>query len=446
MRPRQAAVMTTLWQELQAEFDQLDEQFTRPSQARYTTSDCLRRLFSMFHLRRPNLYRYELDIRTDPGLRGTIQRLFGWRQIPSDTTIRRVLDRMPPEALVPCFEAVLGWVQRQKLFEDFRSPLDGGLLLAIDGTHGLSSPTIHCSSCLVKQHRPLDPDDADELPRRTYYHQPLGAALVSPRRALVLPLFPEAMAGAAADGVQDNELKAAHRWLPKFRRRHPHLQLLALGDALYFNQPFLQQLSAHNLQYMIRAKAGNRQQETVYQAASGEDWQRGVQQPDRWYRWLAQQSLKATHPEFKVNVLQECDAQGKITEWVTNRELTVAQLEPAAGEARLRWPIENGCFRTLKNLQGPHFEHNHGHGKLHLANLISCLAMLQQLVEQVSERLCQRYQAALVGSDTKVKQRRPKVHVWEVQMRVLAGYQISTWEEVYDLLARPRPAVPIPET
>jgi len=160
--------------------------------------------------------------------------------------------------------------------EQFRRPLDGGLLLALDGTQGVSSATIHCSSCLVKQHRPLDPDDPEEPERFTYSHQFLGAALVSPTSQTVLPLGPEPLAGRDERGVQVSELKGASRWLPKFRREHPHLQVILLGDALYGKEPLIQRLLAANLKFMLRAKPPSRQPETAYQASQGERWRRGV--------------------------------------------------------------------------------------------------------------------------------------------------------------------------
>jgi len=207
--------------------------------------------------------------------------------MPNDTTIRRGLDQLSPVVLRLCYRVVFRYAQRQKLLEQFRRPLDGLLLLAIDGTQEVSSPTIHCSSCLVKQHRPLDPDDPDESERFTSYHQTLEAALVSSTSKTVLPLGPEPIAGRDEHGVQDSELKAA--------------------------------------------------------------------------------------------IL----------------------------EARLRWRIENACFRTLKDSHGPDFEHNHGYGTQHLAIIISLVAMWQQLVEQVCEHLCPWYQAALFGL---LKKPRPKLH------------------------------------
>jgi len=58
--------------------------------------------------------------------------------------------------------------------------------------------------------------------------------------------------------------------------------------------------------------------------------------------------------------------------------------------ARSRWKMENETFKTLKSeSNGHHFEHNHGHGKQHLASVMAPLCMLAFLMEQV-RRKCMR--------------------------------------------------------
>ncbi|MDE0093011.1 MAG: hypothetical protein OXO49_00690 [Gammaproteobacteria bacterium] len=80
MRPRQEPVIASLFRELQPEYDTLDEKYPVSPQSRY---------------------RFELDYYQDESLRSSIQRLFGISSMPSDTTIRPVLDRLSPEDLCP---------------------------------------------------------------------------------------------------------------------------------------------------------------------------------------------------------------------------------------------------------------------------------------------------------------------------------------------------------
>ena len=85
----------------------------------------------------------------------------------------------------------------------------------------------------------------------------------------------------------------------------------------------------------------------------------GPEPPETQYRQLRNQPLNDQYPELRVTVLQELDATGKISEWVSERYGTGGGIE-----ARKRWQIENAAFKTLKESQGPHFEHNHGHVNL----------------------------------------------------------------------------------
>ncbi|MCY3628245.1 MAG: hypothetical protein F4039_00335 [Gammaproteobacteria bacterium] len=122
MRPRQEPVIESIFRELQRDNDRLDEKYPVSPQSRYRFSDCLKSLFALFPFRQPNLYRFEIDYFNDASLRSAIQRLLALRSVPSDTTIRRVLDRLSPAALRPFFKTVFRYAQRQKLFEPFRSP------------------------------------------------------------------------------------------------------------------------------------------------------------------------------------------------------------------------------------------------------------------------------------------------------------------------------------
>ncbi|MCY4305144.1 MAG: hypothetical protein OXC62_10280 [Aestuariivita sp.] len=50
---------------------------------------------------------------------------------------------------------------------------------------------------------------------------------------------------------------------------------------------------------------------------------------------------------------------------------------------RRRWAIENETFQTLKEGTGDRFEHNDGHGKKHLANVLMTFADSSFLIDQV---------------------------------------------------------------
>lgn len=445
MRPRKEALITTLLSFLVARARAMDQDYPVAPQSRYLVSDCVLSVLAMFWFKQPNLFCFVQRCRQQPVFLRSVQHLFQLSAIPSDTTIRRRLDELPPAVLGEFFAVVFRYAQRQKLLEPFRSSLDGHLLLAVDGTGGVSSTKIHCDSCLQKRTRRVSTERVGEdeiaTPVLVYSHQTLGAALVHPEEATVLPFAPEAIAGRDAAGVQDSELKAAVRWLRRFRRTHPKLAVVFLGDALYANGPFIEALNEHNMKYMIRVKPPKKDAQYAYLARPGVPWIASETTPGLHSRLLRDEPLNQAHPQLRVTVLQQYDANGKVSEWITNRELTEDQVEPAIVEARSRWRIENASFQTLKASQGPHFEHNHGHGYRHLASNFPVLMMLQLLLEQLCFRVCRWYHAALAGPTQAKKVF--KAHFWNKQYALICVFVVPCWEALYEHLANP-PILPLP--
>jgi hypothetical protein len=110
--------------------------------------DALMSAFALFALKDPSLLAFDRR-RQD----GNLKALFGIGQIPSDTPMRSILDEVDPAHLRDSFGDVFRQLQRGKALEPFEF-YAGAYLLSLDGTGYLSSPTIHCDSCQVKQHPP----------------------------------------------------------------------------------------------------------------------------------------------------------------------------------------------------------------------------------------------------------------------------------------------------
>jgi hypothetical protein len=68
---------------------------------------------------------------------------------------------------------------------------------------------------------------------------------------------------------------------------------------------------------------------------------------------------------------------------------------------RARWKVENEMFNTLKN-QSYQFEHNFGHGYKHLSHVFGLLMFLAFLIDQVQQRCCGLFQAALAKMKRKL--------------------------------------------
>ena len=134
----------------------------RPAGSVISLDDALMSAFALFSLKEPSLLAF--DHRRNEG---NLKTLFGIGQIPSDTQMREILDEVDPERLRPVFGDVFRQLQRGKALEPFVF-YAGAYLLSLDGTGYFSSPTIHCESCQVKEHK-----DGTV----TYQHQMLGAVI-----------------------------------------------------------------------------------------------------------------------------------------------------------------------------------------------------------------------------------------------------------------------------
>ena len=92
--------------------------------------------------------------------------------------MREILDPIDVEQLNEAFADIFAELQRGGVLKSFRY-LDGGYLLAIDGTGDFCSSKIRCPNCLVKKSK-----DG----KTKYAHQAVAAVLIHPQRKEVIPL------------------------------------------------------------------------------------------------------------------------------------------------------------------------------------------------------------------------------------------------------------------
>ena len=90
---------------------------------------------------------------------------------------------------------------------------------------------------------------------------------------------------------------------------------------------------------------------------------------------------------------------------------------------RARWKIENETFNTLKN-QGYNFEHNFGHGYKHLCHVFGILLFLAFFIDQLQQRCCGLFQAA-------VKKASSKTRFWRRQQSIFTELYIASWEDLF---------------
>ncbi len=380
-------------------------------------TDVLMSGLAVFGLKFPSLLKYDQN-RTL--LDQNLLNLYHISRPPSDTYLRERLDELDPSFIRPAFKKIFAELQRGKCLEKFEF-LGEYYLLALDGTGEFSSGEICCPQCCKKEHK-----DGSV----TYYHQMLGACIVHPDQSNVIPLCPEIIQNGDGSVKNDCERNAAKRFIEHFKREHPHLKVLILGDGIASNAPYIRLLEGHKLKYLLGAKPGDHQ--SLFDAVEASEKTRYYEFRDEkgfmhQFRYLNDVALNKSNPDLRVNFLEymQTDPKGKETlfSWVTNIHITQNNVFALMRGGRSRWKIENETFNTLKNL-GYNFEHNYGHGKKYLSTIFCLLMLLSFLIDQVQGVACALFQAVkkLAGSFRSL---------WE-KTRVLFEYaELTSWEYLY---------------
>jgi hypothetical protein len=382
--------------------------------------------FAMFSLKEPSLLAFDRERRNDPN----IQAIYHVGRVPSDTSMREILDPVDPDEIRPLFVDVFRCLQRGKALEQFVY-WDDCYLLSLDGTVHFSSDKVHCPSCLTKTSR---------SGVVSYSHAAVGAAIVHPDRREVIPLCPEPIIRQDGQTKNDCERNATRRFLAHARREHPHLGFIVVEDGLSSNGPHVQDLLDHGMHFILGAKPGDHPflfEKAAEALEAGRaltletvDPQTGVR---RDYAAVADLPLNESHPDLLVNfvICTVCDGE-KITtfSWVTDLPIapTRKMLPLIERGGRARWKIENETFNTLKN-QGYHFEHNYGHGVKNLSTVLMLLLMLAFLVDQTQQIACPLFRAALAALQSRRR-------LWERMRTFFFSFAFRSMTELYEAILR----------
>ena len=378
---------------------------------------------AVFGLKCSSLLEYDRK-RTSEATAQNLRNLYMVGTPPSDTYLRERLDEVNPDNLRPAFKKLFALFQRGKGLEGFEY-LDGHVLLSGDGTGHFSSSKVSCPSCCKKEH---------SNGTTSYYHQMFGVCVVHPDKRNVIPLCPEPILNQDGNEKNDCERNACKRFLENFRREHPHLKAILVEDGLSSTAPNIRMIEEHALKYILVAKPGDHQF-LFEQLESSENTQyhegKTADGCLHQFHFLNDVSLNKSNLDVKVNVIEyrQTDAKGKETSfsWVTNIQITVANIMKIMRGGRARWKIENETFNTLKNL-GYNFNHNYGHGKKHLSTIFCMLMLLAFLIDQIQEICCSLYQRCRKALYTYRE-------LWE-NMRVLfRRVCLKSWEMFYLILA-----------
>lgn len=386
MARREELSASKLYKVVRSSMESIKEK--RGKQAEIKLVDALMSGFALFSLKDPSLLRFD-ERRAKPE---NLQRVYGIEQVPSDTQMRTILDEVEPEELRKVYKGVFEAIEQGQVLEEYRY-LGGYYLLSLDGSGYFASSKVHCENCLEKQLR-----NGETL----YHHQMLGAVIVHPDQAAVIPLMPEAI--LKQDGTQKNdcERNAAKRFLGKFREDHPTLPVVVLEDSLSSNAPHIEELKKHHCGFILGVKEGDhaylfaqvRQARKEGRSVEYELQEKGV---THRFHYVNQLPVNASNPEQLINFLEYWEISPKGTlyfSWVTHFTIHRINVYAIMRAGRARWKVENETFNTLKN-QDYHFEHNFGHGKKHLSVVFALLMMLAFLVDQAQQAGSALFQSLL---------------------------------------------------
>jgi hypothetical protein len=371
----------------------------------YAIQDVVMSAFSVFFFQSPSFLEHQRRFeRMNNQNNG--RSLFGITSLPSDNQIRKLVDDVDPQECEASFLAVCNAVldQHKSTFQWTRPDQQKGLIVPLDGSEFFSSKSIHCPCCLTKEHRPSDKKEEGGKIVTHYSHAMVCPIIAHPESSFVLPLMPEFIQNEDGAIKQDCEIKASKRWIDKNKAWLTENKVTFLGDDLYSRSPFCKIIqSLKDVDFIFTCKSTSHSYLANWlKDFDDEEWQtvnttetKGNKKRIYRYKFVNQVPLCGEKDAPSVNYFEMIvtDSKGKTlyrNAYVTSHTLSAANIHEVACVGRSRWKIENEAFNILKN-NGYHFEHNFGHGKKHLSNMLACLNLLAFLVHSAAHFLDEAY-------------------------------------------------------
>ena len=334
----------------------------------YTMEEIGMAAYSVFHMQAPSFLAHQRNMKKRKGEHNG-KTLFGFSNIPSDNQMRKLLDEVPPEAMAPFFAEIINDLDMGEW------SVNGRLVIAIDGVTLFSSSTIHCDCCLKKEHK-----DG----RIDYSHAALCPVIVHPTQKQVIPLMPMFIREWDGQEKQDCEINAAKRWIEENRDFLSKYKVIIIADDLFSREPFINLInSISGVDYIFVAKPSSHSYmfEWLNELESEDKTSHVISEKayaSHIYNYTlanavplgARESCKVSY--FEMKVVNKKGKQLYNNNFVTSLKLTKQNIHTIACIGRNRWRIENEAFNVLKT-KGYHLEHNFGHGKKYLANLLATL-------------------------------------------------------------------------
>jgi hypothetical protein len=350
--------------------------------------------FSIFYLQCPSFLSYQEAMESDQG-NNNARTLFGIEKIPSDNHIRSLLDEESPETLFYVFEEIFAGLVEEGLMKDFRGKTTY-LLIAFDGVEYHNSNKINCTQCKSCKH-----------PNGTisYSHSMVTSVVVRPGCSQVIDLPPEFLVPQDGQDKQDSEIAAGKRWLSKHAHKYKDQGVALLGDDLYAHQPFCEAVLEAGFHFIFSCLP--KSHKTLYEFIEGlkkTEWIDSVE-VKRWtgkryefdhYVYVNSAPIRDSEDALLVNwcELTTTDSQGKViyrNAFATDIKINAENVASIIEDGRARWKTENENNNTLKR-HGYHLEHNFGHGKKNLCNVLATLNLIAFLCHTILSITNEAYQ------------------------------------------------------
>jgi hypothetical protein len=400
---------------------------------RYTMADIGLAAFSVFFLQSPSFLGHQRALAEGHG-QSNCQTLLGMAAIPSDNHIRQMLDGSSPAAFDRLFIKGVESIAAADGLSAFQR-LDSRLLIALDGTEHFCSRKIGCPQCSTRRRS----DGGVE-----YFHSFLGASVVAPGHTQVLPLPAEFITPQDGTEKQDCERAAAKRWLARYGAGITCFRPVYLGDDLYACQPIVCVIQESGGNFILTCKPGSHQ--TITEYLTGVDFQehrqtgrQGSKRITHVYRWLTEVPLRGTADAvpvtwFSVEILNGSGKRTYYNSFITDLPVTADSVAELAACGCARWKIENETFNVLKT-NGYNLEHNFGHGKQTLSNLLVSLNLLAFAFHTVAN-LC------VLAWRTAVATRGAKYRFFEHLRTITAYIVFPNWHSLLTAIADPKAQPP----
>lgn len=387
--------ISELIQIFREELHDLPDERKPGNNTKYRVEDAVMAAFSVFFTQSPSFLDHQRLMKSNKG-KDNAESLFSIAKIPGDNQIRNLLDPVPATTLSMTFQKVYQWLESKGVLNKFLY-LNGGILVALDGTEYFSSLKINCPHCNCRNHR---------NGTTTYFHGCVTPIVVSPNQKQVINLEPEFIKKPDGYQKQDCENAAVKRWLNKNHQKKYGYPVTLLGDDLYSHQPICELALKQGYNFIFVCLESSHK--TLYEwleflERSGEvttvekkQWD-GRKNLIYRYRYASRVPLKDEDSSLEVNWCQVTVVDEKIQKiiyqnnWITNHKITENNVEEIVKAGRSRWKIENEGNNVLKN-HGYNLEHNFGHGQNHLCEFLLSLNLLAFLFHTVLDLVNYTYQ------------------------------------------------------